>query len=120
MHQRPHEKLVAWQEAYKLMLWIYVITRKFPKHELFGLVSQMRRSAYSVPMEIAEGNMRRSKKDKAHFFERGISSLEELHCQAKMALDLDYITKEEFLKTDDHINRTSYLLTKLRSSLEKN
>jgi four helix bundle protein len=117
MHQRPHEKLVAWQEAYQLCIWIYQLTQKFPPAELFGLVSQMRRSAYSVPMEIAEGNMRRSKKDRAHFLERAIASLEELHCQCRLSLDLAYITKAEFERTEQHIHRVSYLLTRLRSSL---
>lgn len=117
MHVRPYEKLIAWQEAYKLCLWIYRVTRKFPTEEKFGLVSQMRRSAYGIILNMAEGNARRSKKDKAHFFENSLSSLEELHCQCLLARDLQYMSTEEFEKTDDHIQRVSYLLTKLRSAI---
>ena len=119
MRQRPYEKLIAWQEADKLCLWIYQMTTKFPAHELYGLRSQMRRASYSVPTDIAEGNARRSQKDKAHFFERAISSLEELHYQCKLAFKLSYITEKELEKTDDMIQRTGYLLMKLRSSILK-
>ncbi|MEK7137510.1 MAG: four helix bundle protein [Patescibacteria group bacterium] len=115
--QRPYEKLVAWQEAFNLCLWIYELTKKFPSEEKFALVSQMRRSAYSVPMNLAEGNVKHSKKDKARFFENALASLEELHCQCRIALGLHYITQDDFKKADDHIQRVGYLIYKLRSSL---
>ena len=118
MYERPYEKLIVWQEAYKLCLWIYQLTRKFPPDERFGLISQMRRSGYSVPINIAEGNVKRSKKEKLHFFEIAQASLEELHCECKLARDLQYMTLEEFSKTDQQIHRVSYLLTKLRASIQ--
>lgn len=111
--ERPYEKLIVWQEAYKLCLVIYKLTAGFPSHERFGLVSQMRRSAYSVPINIAEGNARRSAKEKARFFEIAHASLEELHCEFRLSLDLDYLTKADFLELDDRIQRVSYLLIKL-------
>jgi four helix bundle protein len=117
MHVRPYEKLVAWQEAYGLCLWIYKITAKFPSEEKFGLVSQMRRSAYSVPINIAEGNTKRSQKEKAHFFEIAQSSLEELHCECRLSMDLGYMSKEDFLSADQRIHRISYLLTRLYASV---
>ena len=119
MTQRPYEKLIVWQEAYKLHLWIYSLTEKFPKKEQYSLVKQMRTAAYSVPMNIAEGNAKRTPKHKCQFFEIGLGSLEELHCQTRMACDLHYITEEEFHKTDEHINRVSYLLTRLRAAFKK-
>ncbi len=88
MRERPYEKLVAWQESYKLCLWVYTFTKKFPPDERFGLVSQMRRSSYSIPTNIAEGNMKSSNKDKIRFFEIAQASLEELHCESKLSLDL--------------------------------
>jgi len=118
MQKRQYEKLIVWQEAYSLCLWIYRVTKGFPPEERFGLVSQMRRSSYSVHMNIAEGNSRRSKKDKLHFLEMSASSLEELHCQCLMARDLTYCTETDFREVDDHIQRVSYLLMKLRSSLK--
>jgi four helix bundle protein len=116
-HQRPYEKLVAWQEAYKLCLWVYRLTKKFPTDERFRLVSQMCWSAYGVSLNIAESNARRSQKDKAHFLEVALSSLEELHCQRLLAKDLRYIEVAEFEKTDDHVQRVSYLITRLRAAV---
>lgn len=117
MAQKPYEKLIAWQESFKLCLWIYEITKTFPADEKFSLTNQMRRSAQSVPMNIAEGNGKRSAKEKAYFFEIAIGSIDELHCQCRIAQGLHYIDDSIFSKADEHIHRTSYLINKLRSSL---
>ncbi len=116
MHERPHEKLVVWQEAYKLCHWVYIISKKFPSEERFALMNQIRRAAYSIPMNLAEGNRKSSRKEKRHFFEISLCSLEELHCQTRLAFDLQYISLEDFVQTDDRINRVSYLLNRLRSA----
>lgn len=68
-------------------------------------------------MNIAEGNARRSPKEKIHFFDISIASLEELHYQCRLASDLEYISPENLLILDDHIQRTGFLLGKLRSSI---
>ncbi|OGJ82311.1 hypothetical protein A2598_04450 [Candidatus Peribacteria bacterium RIFOXYD1_FULL_54_13] len=117
MNIRPYQQLIAWKEAHTLCLRIYSITRHFPSHELFQLVSQMRRSAYGVPMNIAEGNSKRSAKEKAHFFACAIAPLEELHYQCVLGKDLRYLSDREFSEVDDLIMRVSYLITKLRSSI---
>lgn len=117
MHIRPHERLIAWQESHKLCLSVYKITANFPTTERYQLVSQMRRASYSVPMNIAEGNVKKSKKEKSHFFEIAHASLEELHYQFVLSRDLKIITPELFSQSDDHIQRTSYILSKLRASL---
>ncbi len=117
MELKAYEKLVAWQEAFSLCLWIYKITKNFPTDEKIGIISQMRRSAQSVPMNIAEGNAKRSLKDRARYFEIGIASLDELHCQCRISLGLEYINQETFDKANDHIHRVSYLLNKLRSAI---
>lgn len=116
MHQRPHEKLIVWKEAHALCLAIYDTTANFPSKEIYGLTSQMRRASYSVPMNIAEGNMRRTIKDKSHFLTIAISSLEELHYQCVLAKDLTYLSSDDFSKLDDHIQRVSYLLIKFHKS----
>ena len=116
MSERPYEKLVAWKEAYALCIWIYKITKTFPSDERFGLISQMRRSAQSIPMNIAEGNAKRSAKDHAHFLEIALGSLEELHCQCRIALGLEYFEKSTFTEADDWIHRVSFLITKLRAA----
>ncbi|MFA7682213.1 MAG: four helix bundle protein [Candidatus Peribacteraceae bacterium] len=116
MHKRPYEDLIVWQESYKLCLYIYHATKKFPQEERFALTNQLRRSAYSVPTNIAEGNMKQSRKEKAHFLEIALASLEELHCECRLAKDLGYIMHQEFATIDQQINRISYLGTKLRAA----
>lgn len=64
---RPYCDLIAWQRAHELCKWIYKITNKLPNSEMYNLTKQMRRSLYSAPTNIAEGNVRRTGKDEAHF-----------------------------------------------------
>ena len=71
--------LVVWQEAYKLVLMIYKATATFPTGEQFGLTSQMRRAAASIPEKLVEGFKRRSHQDKIHFYNIAEASLEELY-----------------------------------------
>jgi four helix bundle protein len=117
--KRHYEKLIVWQEAHNLALFVYSLTSLFPKAELFGLVSQMRRASYSVPMNIAEGNARIFLKEKLQFINIAYGSLDELHYQCRLSCDLHYITSKDFHKVNDHIQRTGFLLEKLRSSLRK-
>ncbi len=88
--------LVAWKEAHKLVLEIYQITKQFPKNELFGLVSQMRRAAVSISSNIAEGFSRSSYKDKINFYAMSLGSLTELQNQCLVAKDIDYLSVELF------------------------
>lgn len=92
------KEIVAWQKAHELVLVVYILTAKYPKHELFGLTSQSRRCAVSVPSNIAEGFKRKSKNDSVHFYNIAESSLEELKYQLLLAKDLKYITDLEYEK----------------------
>lgn len=79
-----------------MTLLIYYITADFPRSEEFSLSSQMRRCAYSVPSNIAEGFKRKSCKDSCHFYNIGEGSLEELKYQSLLAKDLGYVSLESF------------------------
>lgn len=114
---RLYQNLVAWKESYSLCLQIYAITKRFPSEERYALVDQMRRAASSVSINIAEGNTKASKKDRARFFEIALSSLNELDCECLLARDLSYISPEEFQRLDSPIRRTSFLINKLIASL---
>ncbi len=116
MRERSYQKLVVWKEADALCLLTYRTTKEFPAEEKYCLVQQMRRAAYGVPMCIVEGNMRRTAKDKQHFFTQALGSLEELHYQYSLAHRLGYLENAIFEKVDEHIGRVSFLLNKLRSS----
>ena len=96
-HERPYEKMVVWREAHVLCLRVYELTKKFPPEERFRLVNQMCKSASSVPTNITEGNAKRSTKEKLHFFEIAEASLEELHYQCRLSLDLNYINPTSLL-----------------------
>ena len=82
---RPHEKLQTWIESADLVLNIYKATEKFPKEEKFGLTSQIRRAAVSIPTNIAEGAARNSSKEFAHFVSIAQGSASELETELIIA-----------------------------------
>jgi four helix bundle protein len=88
--QRPHERLDVWQDAMALVESIYRLTADFPDHERFGLVSQMRRAAVSIPSNIAEGAARRSTAEYLRFLSIARGSLAELDTQINIALRLGF------------------------------
>lgn len=88
--------LQAWKEGHRLVLLIYKITKEFPKEELFGLTSQMRRSAVSITSNIAEGFSRNSRKEKVQFYATALGSTTELQNQLLIARDVEYLSKEDF------------------------
>jgi len=89
------EDLIAWQKAHALVLDVYKLTQSFPKEELFGLTSQLRRAAVSVPSNIAEGFTRISSAEKMRFYNIAEASVEEARYQLILTHDLQYgITTE--------------------------
>jgi four helix bundle protein len=89
--------LDAWKEAHKLVLMVYEVAKGFPPDEQFGLVSQMRRAAVSVPANVAEGFKRRGLKDKIHFCNMAEGLLEELEYFCTLPEDLGYVSSNEDL-----------------------
>jgi four helix bundle protein len=108
--------LVTWQKARVLVLDFYTVSIEFPKEELFGLTSQMKRSVISVSSNIAEGFGRWSPKDKAHFYQQANGSLTEFKSQLYLALDLKYISQEQFAQLTHEANETHFLLLGLIKS----
>ena len=92
---KSFKDLIVWQKAYKLTLDIYRLTEKFPKHEQYGLSSQVRRSAVSVVSNIAEGYSRKGRGEYINFLSMAYASLSELETQLLLAKDLGYITENE-------------------------
>ena len=92
---KSFEDLLAWQKAHSFVLAVYRLTGSFPKHEMFGLTSQFRRAAISIPANIAEGFRRRGVSDKARFFNIAQASLEECRYYLILARDLDYADTQE-------------------------
>jgi four helix bundle protein len=88
--------LIVWQEGHKFVLMIYEVTKNFPREELFGLVSQMRRAAVSVTSNISEGFSRQSVKEKLQFYTTAAGSLSEVKNQLIISKDLQYMEKNKF------------------------
>lgn len=90
------DKLLVWQRAHSLVLKIYEVTNSFPKEEIWGLTSQIRRSAVSVPSNIVEGKARGSRKDFKRFLLIARGSLEEVKYQSLLAKELKYMNDEQY------------------------
>ncbi len=87
--------LIVWQEAHKLVLAVYAITKDYPDEEKYGLVSQMRRAAVSIPANIVEGFKRHGLRDKTRFYNIAEGSLEELKYFLILSKDLNYIPSND-------------------------
>jgi|SRR3989344_8170188 len=96
---RTFKDLKVWAKAHQLVLEVYLITKKFPAEEKFGLTSQIRRAAVSVACNIVEGFRRKSIKDSLNFYNIADGSLEELKYQSILSHDLGLINEAEFNKT---------------------
>ena len=87
----PFEKLDVWQDARKLIVNIYRQTGEFPKHELYGMTSQLNRASVSIANNLAEGSVRASLRDQAHFSNQAYSSLMETASDVMIACDLGFM-----------------------------
>ncbi|MBL0012668.1 MAG: four helix bundle protein [Flavobacterium sp.] len=93
---KTFRNLLIWQKSMILVTSNYQLTQKFPKEEIFGLTSQIRRCSVSIPSNIAEGYGRQSNKDFARFLNIAVSSLFEYQTQIEIAKNINYINEEEF------------------------
>lgn len=105
MGARSFQDLEMWQLAHAWVLKIYKVTESFPRHEMFGLTSQLRRAAVSVPANIAEGFRKKSAADKARFYNISQGSLEECRYYLILARDLGYADTADLSLDLDRIGR---------------
>lgn len=105
------ERLDVWRRSHELTLSIYKFTGSFPKHELFGLTSQMRRSSASIGCNIAEGLGRRSDRELVRFVQIAMGSCNELEYQARLAWDLEYLSAGDYEKLSRTVNEVGRMLT---------
>lgn len=102
--------LIVWQKAHDLVLLVYSETKPFPKEEIFGLTSQMRRAAISVSSNIAEGFGRKSYKEKIQFYSISLGSLYELENQIYISKDLNYLSAPSSVKLLEQVSLVQRLL----------
>lgn len=112
---RRHHNLLVWQEGVNLVTTIYRLTSSFPSCEQYGLVSQMRRAAVSIPSNIAEGAARSTEKEFSYFLSIARGSLSELETQIIICKQLEYVT--DTVDVQNHINKVFALLGGLIKSL---
>jgi four helix bundle protein len=111
---KSFKDLFVWQKAHELVIEVYKMTKLFPNEEKFGLVSQMRRAAVSIPANIAEGFAKKSVKDKRNFYNIAQGSLEELKYYAILSEDLGYVKDDGLMSGTEEVGK---LLNRLLSSL---
>jgi four helix bundle protein len=111
--------LVAWQKAMELVTEIYKVSQKFPQEEMFGLTSQIRRAAVSIPSNIAEGRGKSSKGEFQQFLYHARGSLAEVETQLMIAINLGYLTNQGVSHIMELIARVGKLLHGLLSAIKK-
>ena len=116
---RNWTELTIWRESHKLVLEIYKIISKFPKDELFGLISQIKRAAVSIPTNIVEGHSKSSGKDFLRFLFISRGSLEELKYLLLLSKDLGYITNQEYEELNERLSILSLKLNNFIKHLQK-
>lgn len=116
MNTFSFQSLNVYIESKKLVKLIYKILETFPNAEKYALCDQLRRAVISVPSNIAEGLGRGSTKEQIHFFEISYGSLMEVLCQIEIAMELGYITSEDYREIENNIVVVAKLLSGLRNS----
>lgn len=110
-----HKNLTVWKESIEFTTDIYQLTISFPKEELYGLVSQLRRAAVSIASNIAEGAARSTLKERKRFYEIARSSLVEIDTQIEIAYRLQYCKEENLDSLKNRMNHIFAMLSKMIS-----
>lgn len=114
--EKPHKNLEVWKKSMDMVRKVYRITKHFPGEEKYGLTSQMRRAAVSVPSNTAEGAARNTKREFVNFLHTAQASLSELDTQLEISLSLGYVTVESLKSMEFLMQRVDKMLTGLIKS----
>lgn len=115
---RGYRDLMVWQQGRELVRQTYQLTQHLPKEELYGLTSQMRRCAVSVPSNIAEGHTRDSRKEYIYHLSIAAGSLAELQTQLLLCEDLEYLDNSHSATTQDLADKTLKMIRNLQTKLK--
>jgi four helix bundle protein len=119
MSVQHYRELIVWQKAMNLAKLCYQVTKKFPKEELFGMTSQIRRAAASIPANIAEGNGRANTKEYLHHLSIARGSLAETETQLILSRDVELLPEADLQKCLTLADEISRMLAALRTALER-
>jgi len=117
---RNYRELIVWQKAHQTTLMVYRITAMFPKDELYGLTSQIRRASASIPANIAEGSGRESEAEFGRFLQIAAGSASELDYHLLLAHDLKFINEVDYVAVTDILTEVRKMLTALLKRLKAN
>ena len=117
-NERPHKKLTVWKKSIDIVTIIYEETKQFPREEEYGLKSQLRRAAVSVPSNIAEGLTRKSLNDELHFLNIAQASLSEIDTRLEISLKINYIDNACYQRIETQIIEIQKMLAGLSKRLK--
>lgn len=115
---RPHERLKLWRRAVDFVVRLYGLTASFPKEERFGLTSQIRRAAVSVPANIAEGAGRQSDKEFLYFLSDAQGSASELATEILIARELGYLSQRDYAEANDELGHIGRMIVGLSQKIK--
>lgn len=115
---QSYQDLIVWQKAVALVVEVYRVTEKFPKSEMYGLTSQMRRAAVSIPSNIAEGRRRGSRADFRNFLLHAFGSGAELETQVLFAKRLQFGQQSDFVVLDEVLDEIMRMLNRMITGLQ--
>ena len=116
---RDYRKIVAWERSHALTIAVYNFTKSFPSEERFAMVSQLRRAAYGVPSNIAEGSGRDTKRDYLRFLYISLGSLKETEYFLLLARDLGYLSEPDYMHAEEATNASFAALHGLINAVKK-
>ena len=114
-----YKDLIVWQKSFELVKEVYILTAKFPNSELYGIVSQMRRCAVSIPSNIAEGYGRKSTKSYIQFYAIAYGSALELETQVLISKELKFVNLDQFEKVDNLLLEVCKMLNAMITKMKK-
>lgn len=116
-NMKDFRQLKVWEKSHQLALAVYKVTKEFPKEELYGLTSQIRRSSMSIPTNIAEGCGRFTDADFARFLQMAMGSASETEYQLILARDLEFLPKDSYEKLHREVEEVKRMLASLLKTL---
>jgi four helix bundle protein len=116
---KDYKKLVVWEKAHKLTLFIYRLTQAFPREERYALVSQIRRAAISTPTNIAEGCGKNTQPDFARYLQNAFGSMQEVQYLSFLSFELNYMDRKDYAVLDENISEVKAMLTGLIHKVRK-
>ena len=117
---KDFRQLKVWEKSHQLALAVYKVTKEFPKEELYGLTSQIRRSSMSIPTNIAEGCGRNTDADFARFLQMAMGSASETEYQLILARDLEFLPKDSYEQLHNEVEEVKRMLASLLKTLRAN